>query len=475
MDKLWVIAFKDIRTRFTDRTLLLIMLAAPLAISTIIGLAFGGLGRTSSPIRDIPVAVINSDQPGKYGVSYGAIVAALLTTGELPAGASDSLAACPQNSAQSSGKSNGAGLTLAELIKGSTFDETLAQKLITAKTIESPTATWGSPDYLISAAKSAVDKGVYSAVVIIPAGFSTALTSLADRRETPLTSTITIYGNEGQGLSAGIVRSVVDSIAAQLVSGNIAIGDSLSEVAQQRPAAMAGISSQSLNALFVCAFNQGNNLVQLVNKPVQAVPTSTAGSLLVTFGSAQAVFFALFVGQNGILSMYDERRNGTLQRIFVSPTPRWIILGGKLLGVFVSVLFQLIILAMALTIVGSVLEGRLVFIWGSNPVMLALLLLAVSAAVSGLGMFLAGIIKGIEQANVVSSVLNIALGVLGGAFGFQLSRSIAQFSLVYWARNAFDLLAAGRGDISPNLLVLFLEGAAMFGIGLLLFNRKFEV
>ena len=56
MNKLWVIAFKEVRTRFTDRNLLLIMLAAPLAISTIIGLAFGGLGRTTSPIRDIPVA-----------------------------------------------------------------------------------------------------------------------------------------------------------------------------------------------------------------------------------------------------------------------------------------------------------------------------------------------------------------------------------------------------------------------------------
>ena len=76
---------------------------------------------------------------------------------------------------------------------------------------------------------------------------------------------------------------------------------------------------------------------------------------------------------------------------------------------------------------------------------------------------------------MISSVLNIALGVLGGAFGFQLARSIAQFSLVYWARNAFDLLSSGRGDISLNLLVLFIEGAVMFGIGLILFNRKFEV
>ena len=183
---------------------------------------------------------------------------------------------------------------------------------------------------------------------------------------------------------------------------------------------------------------------------------------------------AHFTGQFGVLSMYEERRNGTLQRILVSPTPRWTILGGKLVGVLVSVLFQLLALVLALTVVGSLIEGRAIFIWGNDIGNLALVLLAVAVATSGLGMFLAGVLKGIEQANIVGSVLNIALGVLGGAFGFQLPRSVAQFSFIYWARDAFDTLAAGRGDVSLNILVLFVEGAALFLIGLLLFNRKFE-
>src|SRR4030043_2364697 len=107
MNKLWAIAFKEIRTRFTDRTLLLIMIAAPLAISTIIGLAFGGLGRATSPIRDIPVAVINNDQPSVDATSFGALLAGLLTEGQLPAGTSSSLAECPQASESSS---DGAGV-----------------------------------------------------------------------------------------------------------------------------------------------------------------------------------------------------------------------------------------------------------------------------------------------------------------------------------------------------------------------------
>jgi ABC-2 type transport system permease protein len=475
MNKLWVIAFKDTRNRFTDRRLLLIMIAAPLAIATIIGLAFGGLGRTSSPIRDIPVAVINNDQPGTTGTSFGATLAGLLTEGQLPADTRTSLAACPQNTAQSGGGSDQGGLTLAELIRGTTFDKTVVQQLIADQKIGPPSVTSGSPDYLNEAARAAVDKGVYTALVIIPADFSAALTSLADPRQPQAATTVTVYGNAGDSLSAGIVRSVVDSIVAQMISGNIAIGATLTEMAKQQPAALAGASNFDLGKLFVCAFAPGNDLVRLANKPVQAAPTSTAGALLVTFGSAQALFFALFTGQNGILSMYEERRNWTLQRILVSPTPRWTILGGKLVGVLVSVLFQLLALVLALTIVGSLIEGHLAFIWGTDVGKLGLVLLAVAVAVSGLGMFLAGVLKGIEQANIVGPVLNIALGVLGGAFGFQLPRSVAQVSLIYWARDAFDILASGRGDISLNVLVLFAEGAVMFAIGLILFNRKFEV
>jgi ABC-type Na+ efflux pump permease subunit len=478
MDKLWRIAIKDIRTRFTDRRLLIIMFAAPLAIATIIGLAFGGLGSNSSPISHIPVAVINNDQAGTQGAAFGAMLAGLLINGQSPAGTGASLAACGQASGGASEASTAGGMTLAELIHGIAFEQAQAQSLVSDKKIDPPAVSPGGPGYLEAVAKAAVDKGLYSAVVIIPADFSTALTSLSDPRLAQASTRITVYGNGGDSVSAVIVRSVVDSIAAQLVSGNIAMGATLTELAAQNPAALsslAGAKGQELSKLFVCAFSPGNSLVQMSNQPVQAAPNTLAGTLLVTFGSAQALFFALFTGINGVLSMYDERKNGTLQRILVSPTPRWVVLGGKLVGTFVSVLAQLLILMFALTAVGSLLEGRPTFIWGNDVGMLFLVLMAVSLAVSGLGVFLAGLLKDMEQAVTIRQVLTMALGVLGGTFGFQLPRSMAQFSLVYWGRDAFDLLAAGQGEIWLNLLVLFVQGAVLFGIGLFFFNRKFEV
>jgi hypothetical protein len=134
-----------------------------------------------------------------------------------------------------------------------------------------------------------------------------------------------------------------------------------------------------------------------------------------------------------------------------------------------------VVLIVALTAVGSLIEGHVLFIWGTDVARLALVVISVSLAVSGLGMMLAGVVKGIEQANLVASVLNIALGVLGGAFGFELPRSVSAASIIYWGRDAFDVLAAGRGDILLNVVVLCASGVVMFTAGLALFTRRFEV
>jgi ABC-2 type transport system permease protein len=473
MAKAWVIAWKELRTRFTDRNLLLIMLAAPLAISTIIGLAFGGLGRNSSPIRDIPVAVVNHDLGNKQGIAFGAVLTDLLVTGELAADDVPASPDCPATTAGQS-ESDGQSVPLGDLINGWTFDRAAAEALIGQGQIEAPAADLGEESGLDQAARSAVDNGLATAAVIIPAGFSEALASLAMSNQESVPVEVQVYGNQGSGLTAGIVRSVVDSIVNQMASGNVAIGATMGELAARDPASLATLGDVDFGRLFSCAFMPTSDLIELVNQPVQPAQNSVAGAILVAFGSAQAMFFALFTGQSGILSMYEERRTWTLQRLLISPTPRWSILTGKLIGVLTSVLAQLLMLVVALTLVGSLIAGKLTMIWGTNLPLLGLTLLAAAVSVSGLGMLLAGVLRGIEQANVVGSVLNIALGVLGGGFGFQLPRSIASFSIVYWGRDAFDMLAAGHGDIATNLLVLFGQGLIMFAIGLFLFNRRFE-
>jgi len=476
MRKLWTIAWKEIWTRFTDRSLLVIMIAAPLAIATVVGLAFGGLGRDTSPITHIPVAVINRDEPAALGINYGEIVGSLLVRGEVPEAVGADAAGCPAREGGASPDTTASAITIDELIDGASFDEAAAERLVTEGAIEPPQASSGTEAYLEQAARLAVDHGVYTAFVLIPPDFSASLAGLADPTSAAPDAAVRIYANRGRGLAASIVRSVVDGITSQLVSGNIAIGATIGELSASQPEALGGLARVDFTGLFACAFTPGADLVTLESLPIEAsAEASPAGGLLVTIGSAQALFFALFTGQFGILSMYEERKNWTLQRMIASPTPRWAILGGKLVGVMASILFQLAALTVSLTVVGSLLSGGLVMIWGTDLVRLGLLLVAVSMAVGGLGMLLAGVLKGVEQANIVASVLNMALGVLGGAFAFQLPASIAAFSFIYWGRQAFERLSSGNGDIALHLLVLSGQGVVMFVVGLLLFRRRFVV
>jgi ABC-2 type transport system permease protein len=476
MRKLWTIAWKEITTRFTDRNLLVIMIAAPLAIATVVGLAFGGLGRDTSPITHIPVAVINRDQAGRLGVNFGDILGSLLISGQLPATVEADTADCSALESGAPATSAAPATSLGELMDGTAFDAATAERLLAEGSIEQPASPPGTDGYIEEAARSAVDHGVYTALILIPPDFSASLSGLADPSQPTSGAVVQVYANRGRALAGVIVRSVVDGITSQLVSGNVAIGATIGELAAVRPEALGGLAQVDFTRLFGCAFMPEADLVTLESLPVEAsAEASPASSLLVRIGSAQAMFFALFTGQFGILSMYEERKNWTLQRMIASPTPRWAILGGKLVGVMASVLFQLLALAVSLTLIGSLLAGGLILIWGSDLGRLGLLLLAVATAVGGLGMLLAGVLKGVEQASIVASVLNMALGVLGGAFSFQLPASISALSFIYWGREAFQSLASGHGDILLHLVVLFGQGVVMFAVGLFLFNRRFEV
>ena len=67
--KTWTIALKDTLVRFRDRNAILLMIAAPLLISLVMGAAFGGQGGDTSPIYEIPVVLVNADE-GDLGESF---------------------------------------------------------------------------------------------------------------------------------------------------------------------------------------------------------------------------------------------------------------------------------------------------------------------------------------------------------------------------------------------------------------------
>ncbi|MAS32594.1 MAG: hypothetical protein CL610_01220 [Anaerolineaceae bacterium] len=463
MDKILTITRKELFTTFTDRNLLMLMIAAPLAISTIVGLVFGGFGDSGGlSLSDIPVAVANldegADQQGQ-SVNYGNVLTGILI---------------PQADAETDSMAGQTECTLVQETGETTTFNTSLGDLLAAESVSD-----------IEAARAGVENGDYSVLVVIPPDFSASLSpqispmgNLQTAREP---AAIEVYANSGDAIEGTIVRSIVEGFTNRLLTGNIAIGASVSSLIQQNPAAALRLSSEvndpEIAGVFACGFTDALSTVVLDPQPVEVEQRSRSVTtlILVQTGSAQAVLFALFAGQFGVLSIINEQRAGTLQRMLVSPTPRHIIIMGKLVSTVVMVIVQILILLVALTVISSIVERELTFIWGSNIIAIAAVIFTLALSVAGLGVLLMGLARTPEQVGPVGAILNILMGAVGGAFGFMPVFPVAYLSLIYWGTDAFTKLSAGNNDIGINLLALLIGGSVFFAVGLFLFNRRVEL
>lgn len=475
MSKIWAIVWKELYTTFTDRNLVLIMIASPLVLSTIVAFAFGGIAGGDVPIEDVPIAIVNHDQPGPTGIAYGDIfVSVFIPDAAEGSPLADNLGNCELAGATASGSG---GVTIEQLTDAELFDRAAADALIESKEVEFTHSVPDAAAYTTGVAKAAVDNGVYTAAIIVPGDFSQRVSYDPISHPELEQAEVVVYANSGSPIAAGVVRSIVEAVTNQIATGNIAIAATFDELqATAGLSALAGASQEALGAAFACAFTPAANTVGLDPEAVEGESEGNASrSILVFVGSAQAMFFALFTAQFGVLGLHNERRQWTLQRMVVSPTPRGHILTGNLAGVFFSVLLQISMLVVALTLVGSLLQGQLDLIWGTNIALIVALIVAVALSVSGFGMLMAAIAKTPEQGQILAPITSMAMGVLGGAFGFTLPQAVGVFSMVYWGREAFQQLAAGEADIGLNLLVLLTQGVVMYVVGVWLFNRRFEV
>ena len=97
------------------------------------------------------------------------------------------------------------------------------------------------------------------------------------------------------------------------------------------------------------------------------------------------------------------------------------------------------------------------------------------SSVGGLGVLLTGLARTPEQVGPIGAIINIVMGVFGGAFGSPPVFPPAYLSLIYWGTDAFNKLANGNLEIGLNLLVLVAVGILFFAVGLFLFNRRIEI
>jgi len=433
-NKVLFIAWKDIRETFTDRNLLLIMLVTPLVLSTIIAVALGDV--TAASFNNIPVVVVNLDEGvdnlGGDEVNYGEIFVSTLIPDEA---SGDGVPACESDA------------------NGEEADGPTLFDLTDARLGTDPVR-----------AREVVDDGNFVAAIIIPANYSEQL--IAGNGDPVM---IEVYADTARSISAEIIRSIAVGINNQIITGQIAVSSTVSTLVA------SGNIPDVDQSTFACAFSASFSTLGITTENVGG----TSNNPLVMFGSAQAAFFALFTASGGATAILEERRNGTLQRLLVSPTPRLMVLFGKLLGIFMTVLIQLVFLVVGFTFVNSLLEGEFSYIWGSNFALIGLLLLATAMSAASIGMILAATARTIDQSSVLGSVVAMFMGMFGGAF-FPVDllgplEMITRLSIVRWSSEAFIKLSSGQTDILLNVAVLFLLGIAFFIASLMIFNRRQDV
>ncbi|MGQ9909123.1 MAG: ABC transporter permease [Candidatus Flexifilum sp.] len=432
------IVWKDLYITYTDRNLLVIMLATPLALAVIISLAFSSFFNAGGgvPIRDIPVAIVNLDEGVEVNgqrINQGDTYVRLLVP---PADASaDALAANPL------------------------FQLTEARTVATAE-----------------AARALVDSGAVNAAIIIPADFSASLTITGTRTELVPTQ-VEVYASGAAAFSGGIIRTVVSAISSTLATGSISIAatiDALVDRAASDPAFGLAFGAAALtgafNPDFSAAFDPDANPVRVEQQTVAG--ERAAFNPLVFFGAGQAVFFMLFTAMGSAASLLEEKREGTLQRMVISPTPRSLIL----IAVLVNCVMQVVLLFLALTLVGALITGQLTPIWGTNVLAILATIGAVALAASGLAALVMSLVRSAETGNIIGDVIAMFMGLFGGVFfniqAIPALAPISRLTIVYWGTDAFTRLSANQTDIGFNLIVLAGMGLILFGAGLAVFNRR---
>ncbi|MGB7539407.1 MAG: ABC transporter permease [Anaerolineales bacterium] len=380
------IAFKDLTVAFRDRTGLLLMLVAPVVLTFGMALVSGRLTGSSGPtLADIPVVIVNQDT-GDIG---GGLVEAF---------SSDELAGLlnPQTAADA------------------------------------------------AAGRALVDGNKAAAVVIIPSGFTDSITGTGT---SPANERIEVYANPEREVSAQVVTAIVESFIQQVelgrVSGQVAVEDLIAAgIITPAQAQETGLRVGQRAA----AERESGGSIRLVSTE-KTTSEAVVFDPMAYFAPSMAIFFLMFTVSLGGKSLLDEKETGTLARLSSAPVGETAILGGKMLGIYLTALAQMAILIGINAVLFHVTFG--------DPLALSALVAVLVAAATAWGILLAALARTPNQVTTLGSAMMLTFGVLGGNF-VSVSGMPAWFRLLgkitpnAWGIDGF--VALGLGDGLPQIM-----------------------
>ncbi len=424
--KILDIAFKDLTHSFRSVFAVGMMVIAPLMLTGLIYLAFGGASNGTPEMPAVKIGVVNLDV--------------------LPDG---SLLEAP----------------IGDSIRSMFFDESV-QSWITAS------------EYADEAsARDAVDRQEIGVAVIVPADFTAHF--MDGRKDVQ----VRVVSDPTLSIGPAVVQNMVTSMLDGFAGGGIAY----QTLTERGGITGNGIAPEQIPAWLEKYSNWYADFQRkLFHDPeraafVLAAPAAGASEFVAPIRkmmgltmAGQMIFFAFFTGAYAMMSILKEGEDGTLARLFTTPTDRTSILSGKFLAVFITVVLQGIVLMIA---------GRIAFgiEWGT-PGAITLALTGQVVAAAGLGVLLISFVKSTKQGGPVLGGGLTALGMLGGLFTANMPNAlpeamnrIANFTPQGWVLKTWRIVLDGgsAGDLWIPFLVLMAMGVAMFAVGAMLFRRRF--
>lgn len=411
--KLLALAWKDIRRQFRSGLLLVMMLGAPLLLTGLIYFAFSSPSGTPE-IAAVTLAVADLDRP-------------------------------PLGSPVAAGRTLMTALQRPELAS-----------LLHLVPVEDA-----------GAARAMVARGDAGAALVIPQDFTAAMLGSAP------TATAQLLTDPARPLGAGVARDVlqraIDAFAGSAVAARLTVervpGPAGRLLAAQ---AAAGVAVGTTTA----SDGRGPPAGLVVRAPAGAAPSFVTRMAAQVMG-AMMIFFVFFTGAYGASSLLREQEEGTLARLYTTPTVSATVLGGKFLGTAATLAVQITVLLGVSAAVFGIRWGR------PLPVVLASAALMVAAA--GFGVLLIAFVRSSRQAGPMFGVVLTVTGMVGGLMTATFTRLPAGFELASrftpqgWAMAVWRACLDGQGvaALGVPLLVTVGIGLACLAAGVPLLRRRF--
>lgn len=301
-----------------------------------------------------------------------------------------------------------------------------------------------------------------AALLIIPVGFELSPgQAVIELRQAP------------NNLNASVAERSVRAVLSKVGSAYTIAQNSVAEAERLQPFA----DEAARQAYFDASLAEAQKV--LANAPdraevIQAATPEGFNYDPAAQASAGQLITWVFIPLLGISGLYAfERQQGTLRRLFTTPTRQATFLLGTIGGQLGTALVQMTLLVLF----GVWVMG---LNWGRSPAALALILFTFALAAAAFGAMLGTFVKSEGQATGLSIMLGMVMALLGGCWYPielfpQAVRTVVNILPTTWAMQAMlDLVLRGQGLEAVLLEAGVLAGFAVvfFGVGVWRFRYE---